>query len=146
MMGLGIADGFCGAFAFLDDEEHIYREIGEGFFQAAGPPDFERIDAGAIAEAEEDARVLRGEVAHAAFGLVVAGEVAGDEFQVGADAVAIRFCADEADGDPVILFGEILSTRMGSEGRIGRNGNATVNSFGRCGWRRRRSRTRDRRR
>ena len=84
-----VADCFGGAFAFLDDQEHIHGEIREGFFQAAGPPDFERVHAGAIAEAEEDARVLCGHVAHAAFRLVIAGEVACDEFQVRADAVAI---------------------------------------------------------
>jgi len=60
------------------------------------------------AEAEEDARVLRGAVAHAAFGLVVTGEVAGDEFEVGADGVAIGFGADEADGEPVVfLWGRV---------------------------------------
>ena len=55
------------------------------------------------AEAEVDARILGGHVAHAAFGLIVAGEIAGGDFQAGAGAVAIAFYADEADADPVIF-------------------------------------------
>jgi hypothetical protein len=111
--GIPAGEGFAGA--FFDGEEDIHGEVGDGFAEAAGPPDFERVHAGVGAEAEKDARVLRGAVAHAAFGLVITCEVAGDEFQVCADAVAIGFGADEADGEPVVfLWGGFIRVSLGS--------------------------------
>jgi hypothetical protein len=60
--GIPAGEGFAGA--FFDGEEDVDGEVDDGFAEAAGPPDFERVDAGVGAEAEEDARVLRGAVAH----------------------------------------------------------------------------------
>ena len=57
------------------------------------------------AEAEIDARILGGHVAHAAFGLIVACEITGGDFQAGAGAVAIAFYADKADAEPMIFAG-----------------------------------------
>ncbi len=55
-------EGFAGD--FFDGEEDIHGEVDDGFAEAAGPPDFERVHAGVEAEAEKNARVLRGAVAH----------------------------------------------------------------------------------
>ena len=54
----GVTDAFCGGASFFYADKDIYRKIRHLFFQAAGPPDFERVDAGMLAEAEEDAGVL----------------------------------------------------------------------------------------
>src|SRR5260370_22978961 len=72
---IAAGDGFAGA--FFDGGEDVHGEGGDGFAEAAGPPDFDRVHAGVGAEAGEHARVFRGAVAHAAFGLVGACEGAG---------------------------------------------------------------------
>src|SRR5580704_16282668 len=99
-----VADRFCGSAAFLDSDEHVGRDIGDCFFQAAGPPDLEPVDTLVRAEAEKDARILSRTVAHAAFHLVVAGEIAGDKFQMSAISIAIAFCPYQLDDEPVIVF------------------------------------------
>jgi len=53
-----VADAFGGGAPFFYAHKDIHGKICHLFFQAAGPPDFQGIDAGVFAEAEEDARVL----------------------------------------------------------------------------------------
>ena len=56
--GRGVADAFCGGASFFYAHKDIYWKIRHLFFQAAGPPDFYGIDAGVLAQAEEDAGIL----------------------------------------------------------------------------------------
>src|SRR5882762_9135715 len=55
--------------AFFDGDDFVQWEIFEAIDLAAGPGDFEAVNLGVFAQAEENARVAGGHVAHAAFGL-----------------------------------------------------------------------------
>src|SRR5216684_6168099 len=88
--------------AFLYRDDFVGRHVGQFLHQTARPGDFEGIDSCALAEAEENARIACGHITHAAFGLFDVRNSFGGELQRRTDAVAIRFCADEQNLQPVI--------------------------------------------
>lgn len=75
----------------------------------AGPSDFERVDFGAPAQTKMNARVAGGHVAHTALGLLDVSDAFGGEPERGTDPVAIGFCADEQDFEPVIGVAAIVA-------------------------------------
>ena len=93
------------AAAFFDGDDLIGGYVVKFFASAAGPEDFDGVDAIVDAQAEVDSRILGRAVAHAAFGLIIAGEIGSDDFQSSAGGVAIAFGPDEADGEPMIFRG-----------------------------------------
>src|SRR5438445_8648110 len=73
-LGEGARDDAC---AFFHGDDFIHGDVFEAIDLATGPGDFERIDFCALGQAEMDARIVRGHVAHAAFGLFDLDEIAG---------------------------------------------------------------------
>src|ERR1700730_1311093 len=59
---------------FFDGNDFIDGHVCQFFHQATGPGDFQRVDFCTLAEAEENARIVCGHVAHAALGLLDVGD------------------------------------------------------------------------
>src|SRR5713226_4966917 len=82
--------------------------MSEGLDEAAGPADFQELDALGFADAEMDAQIILRKVAAAAAHFVnlrmetfFAREMR-DAFYARADAAAVRFCAGGFDLDPIV--------------------------------------------
>src|SRR5579859_1284877 len=95
--------------AFFYGDDSVDGHAGQFFNQPAGPSDFERIDFGAFAEAEKNARIACGHITHAALGLFDVGGTFGGELKGGADAVAIGFGADQQNLQPVIGVAAVVA-------------------------------------
>jgi len=85
------------AFALFDEDHLVRLDIFQCFDEAAGPADFEELDAFCFADAEMDAEIVLREIAAAAADFVdlrmqtlLAGEMR-DAFDARADAAAIGF-------------------------------------------------------
>jgi hypothetical protein len=97
--------------AFFDGDDLVDGEIFQLIDLAAGPGDFERINFGVFAQAEEDAWVAGGHVAHAALGLFDVSPIACADFEGSAEAVAIGFCPDEENLEKVISVAAVVAKK-----------------------------------
>src|SRR5579859_4387295 len=90
--------------AFGEGENAVDGGDGEGLAGAIGPGDGGG-DVGFRAEAEVEAEVAGAAVAGAAADLVDPGAFAALKDDVGADGVAVGFCPDELEAEPVVGVG-----------------------------------------
>src|SRR5882762_868560 len=106
------------AFAFFDEDNLIGLDVFEGFDEAAGPADFEELDAFGFADAEVDAEIVLRKVAAAAADFVnlwmqalLDGKMS-DAFDARADAAAIGFCADGFNFDPIVAGARVAAKEL----------------------------------
>ena len=88
--------------------------FGQFFDLPAGPCNFERLDFGALSQAKMNARIAGRHVTPAALCLFDVDESFGSQFQRCADAVAVGFCSDQLNLEPVIGIAAVVA----QEGRI----------------------------
>src|SRR5258708_36436787 len=93
----------CGYERFVDLQDLVGADVLQRLKNAAGPMDFDGLRGGFGAEAEVHALVAGRKIAaRGGYGGEL-GAVCGDEFDFGADGVAVALVADELQCEPVIL-------------------------------------------
>src|SRR6185369_8766698 len=85
------------ALAFFDGQDFIDARARDLIHDAARPADFDQINLRPLLQAEVQAHVVLRNVAAAAAHFVYLRQVAGDNFDLRADAVAVALLADGAD-------------------------------------------------
>src|SRR5262245_36787377 len=89
--------------AFFDENDLARRHVIQGVDHAARPSRFDRLRLRRLAEAEMDAHVVLRVVAAAAANLVDPRPAVGFNLDPRANAVTVRFRADEFDRNPVVI-------------------------------------------
>ena len=97
--------------AFDDADVAIDGKIGEALNKAAGlgPFDFDRVELFMFAQAENDARIVRREIAAAAYFETCLLQIAGLIGNARADGVGVGFFAFEIQAEPAILGSGIVA-------------------------------------
>ena len=95
--------------AFFHRDDLVDGHVGQSIDLAARPGDFQGFDLRALAQTEVNSRIAGRHVAHAAFGLLDVHEAFGSQLQRSADAVAIRFGADQQNFQPVIRVAAVVA-------------------------------------
>src|SRR5947209_2780021 len=100
------------ALAFLDGQNLIHARARDFINRAARPADFYQVNLGALLKAEVQPQVALRDVAAAAPNLVRLREIAGDDFNTRADAVAIAPHADGLNQDGVVRVAAVVAQQL----------------------------------
>src|SRR2546421_1026223 len=98
--------------AFLDGDDLVDGHTRQLICLPARPSDFERFDLRALAQAKMNSRIAGRHVAHAAFGLFDVGDAFGGEIQRRANSIAIGFCTNEQNFQPMIGVAAIVAKKL----------------------------------
>src|SRR6266404_2274090 len=96
------------AFAFFDEDHLVRLDVFQCFDEAAGPANFQQLDAFGFADAEVDAQIILRKIAAAAAYFVdlwvqtLLARKMRDALDARADPAAIGFRADGFDFDPIV--------------------------------------------
>src|SRR5215470_5212258 len=110
----GLIDIFLldNALSFFDRQQLVRIHVGNSVNHAARPADFDEVYLRPLFQAEMQPRVALRDVTRAAPHFVYLRQIAGDDFDLGADAVAVALDADRPDRHEVIRVAAVVPQQL----------------------------------